>query len=409
MKDTFYLLTFAGLLLLLPKFAFAIESIVIQGEVRGEFYRVLLDEKGNKVVDEDRSEENEFTVRVGLNGHYYITTERPKRGRYPVDIEYDYKVEAGFNGADSFCIFHRRRAKPLSHVSPGNRPPSITKNGAILWLTYCSADYLDNLIDSDWKEMPLLWRGYARDLRAYGFRIVPHLTEGKLRFLESAEFIRDANLDMSFKKELLRPIIVPPSNWEFRTILKDSWKDRKEYWPDGYQVASFKTLAFTNIYDLQIPLQVELKVKPEDMNKLAADYRGFSENGITDLYAMFQIQVSSVTKRTDNESFLPKIPEFLVVQDRRFRTKGTNRSLDTISYFLSSTNNAPTNNWLPSNYPMLVEKAAIKLEERPILNPVYQLAKRIFLYLAMACGVAVVAYFMIRDQRRGRKNNNGSK
>lgn len=120
---------------------------------------------------------------------------------------------------------------------------------------------------------------------------------------------------------------------------------------------------------------------------------------------MFQIQVSSVTKRTDNENFLPKIPEFLVVQDRRFRTKGTNRSLDTISYFLSSTNNAPTNNWLPSNHPMLVEKAAIKLEERPILNPVYQLAKRIFLYLAMACGVAIVAYFMIRDQRRGRKNN----
>lgn len=104
-------------------------------------------------------------------------------------------------------------------------------------------------------------------------------------------------------------------------MLKDSWKDRKEYWPDGYQVASFKTLAFTNIYDLQIPLQVELKVKPEDMNKLAADYRGFSENGITDLYAMFQIQVSSVTKRTDNESFLPKIPKFLLVQDRRFRKK----------------------------------------------------------------------------------------
>lgn len=70
MKYTFYLLTFAVLLLLSPKFAFAIESIVIHGEVRGEFYRVLLDEEGNKVVDEYRSEENEFTVRVGLNGHY---------------------------------------------------------------------------------------------------------------------------------------------------------------------------------------------------------------------------------------------------------------------------------------------------------------------------------------------------
>ena len=298
MKDTFYLLTFAGLLLLLPKFAFAIESIVIQGEVRGEFYRVLLDEEGKKVVDEDRSEENEFTVRVGLNGYYYITTERPKRGRYPVDIEYDYKVEAGFDGADSFCIFHRRRANSLSHVSPGNRSPSITKNGAILWLTYCSADYLDNLIGSDRKEMPLLWRGYARDLRAYGFRILPHLTEGKLRFLESAEFIRDANLDMSFKKELLRPMIVPPSNWEFRTMLKDSWKDRKEYWPDDYQVASFKTLAFTNIYDLQIPLQTELKVKLENMDKLAADYRGFSENGIADLYA--HVSNSSVLRHKTN-------------------------------------------------------------------------------------------------------------
>ncbi len=180
--------------------AFAIESIVIQGEVRGEFYRALQDEEGNKVVDKDRSEENEFTVRVGLNGHYHITTERSKRGRYPVKKEYDDKVEVGFDGADSFSIFHRKIAAPLSHVSHGNHPPSITRYGAILWLNYCSADYLDNLIDWDRKEMPLLWRGYARDLRAYGFRIVPHTTEGKLRFLENVEFIRDVNLEMSFKK-----------------------------------------------------------------------------------------------------------------------------------------------------------------------------------------------------------------
>ncbi len=58
------------------------------------------------------------------------------------------------------------------------------------------------------------------------------------------------------------------------------------------------------------------------MDKLAADYRGFSEDGIADLYVVFQIQVASVTKRTDNESFLPKIPEILVVQDRRFRKMG---------------------------------------------------------------------------------------
>ena len=221
MKYTFYLLTFAGLHLLSPKLAFAIESLVIQGEVRGGFYKVLL--------DEDRSEENEFTVRVGLNSHYHIATERPKRGRYPVRKEYDDKVEVGFDGADLFSIFHRKIASSLSHVSHGNRPPSITRNGAILWLTYCSADYLDNLIDSDRKEMPLLWRGYARDLRSYGFRIVPHMTEGRLHFLESTEFIRDASLDMSFKEELLRPMIVPPPNWEFRTMLKNSWKDRKEY------------------------------------------------------------------------------------------------------------------------------------------------------------------------------------
>lgn len=132
MKYTFYLLTFAVLLLLSPKFAFAIESIVIQGEVRGEFYRVLLDEEGNKVVDEDRSEENEFTVRVGLNGHYHITTERPKCGRYPVDIEYDHKVEAGFDGADSFCIFHRKIARTIGYATLGHYPPSITRNGAIL-------------------------------------------------------------------------------------------------------------------------------------------------------------------------------------------------------------------------------------------------------------------------------------
>lgn len=124
--------------------------------------------------------------------------------------------------------------------------------------------------------MPLLWRGYARDLRAYGFRIVPHLTEGKLRFLESTEFIRDAILDMSFKKELLRPVIVPPSNCEFRKMLKNNLSNHKEYWPAGYRVTIFKTLAFTNIYGLQIPIQVELKVKPEDVDKSGTDYRGFS-------------------------------------------------------------------------------------------------------------------------------------
>ncbi len=52
---------------------------------------------------------------------------------------------------------------------------------------------------------------------------------------------------------------------------------------------------------------------------------------------------------------------------------------------------------------MLVEKAAIKLEERPTLNPVYQLVKRIFPYLATAYGVAVVTYSMISNQQRGRK------
>ena len=76
MKYTIHRSTFAVLILLLSEFSFAAESIVIQGKVRGEFYRVLLDEEGNKVVNEDQSEENEFTVRVGLNGHYHITTKR---------------------------------------------------------------------------------------------------------------------------------------------------------------------------------------------------------------------------------------------------------------------------------------------------------------------------------------------
>ena len=161
--------------------------------------------------------------------------------------------------------------------------------------------------------MPLLWRGYARNLRTYGFRIVSHITEGKLRFLESAEFIRDASLDMSFKKELLRPMIIPPSNWEFRKMLKNDHRYHKEYRPVIGGTPSKCLRLPTFIYNLQIPLQVELKVKPKDMDKLATDYRGFSENGIAFLYTVFQIQASFVTKRTDNERFLPKIPEFLIV------------------------------------------------------------------------------------------------
>ncbi len=392
MKHFVCIMVLAGLFLTLPRECVAY-SIMLKGYIKGEFYQ-----QGMDIVDEETSKENDFTIRVGHDGQFNIIMERPRRGNYSINQYSDKKVEAGFDGMDLYSIHHRKNVKD-GYASSGSFPCQLTYNARVLWLVFCSSGYLNDMRSSGEKEIPLVWRNAQHDLRAYGFRIDYLLTEGNIQFLKSAEFFRSANLDLPFKEELKRPLVVPVYNWKSRSDFKGDLKSRREFWPDGYHVASLKTLSDTNLYGLQIPVKIELDVRQGDKDKIAAHYPNPKQAHISKHHALFQISISSITKQVKSDrSFLPKINktnEFMVM-DIRFRKKGNTKSIDGISYSLSHTNFSPYNNWVPYDSPVLAESAAMKLKNFSIANPIYTLVKRIFIYLFMAFVVAAFIGFAIR-------------